>query len=151
MRHGMEPPRKNFWSYERNFKFMLVMGWKWELNSMRYILMSFFNSLMVDRLTVNWLVVDSNPTQGVFFFFGMVITLKQCAFVFLKTPLSNKAIEFRFWGTFRNSLHDSASASFFCWLRSHLLEPAWFRQAYVNLDVSSTYFLSYGYSKDHFC
>lgn len=65
----------------------------------------------------------------------MVITPEQCVFYTNSTKrkdrllqYSKKAIQFRFWGTSRNSLHDGAAAPFFCWLCSHLLEPVWLRR-----------------------
>ena len=61
MRHGTKSRPKNFGSYERNLKFILVMGSR-ELNSLRPNLLLFLNSSMVELSVVNQLVVGLIPT-----------------------------------------------------------------------------------------
>ena len=66
MRHGTEPLRRNYGSYERSFGLILFMGWERELNSRRSNPPLFLSSSVVERSAVNWLVVGSNPTWGDF-------------------------------------------------------------------------------------
>lgn len=70
MRHGTEPLRRSSGSYEGSFGLILVMGWEWELNSMRSNLPLFLSSSVVERSAVNRLVVGSNPIRGDWELFG---------------------------------------------------------------------------------
>lgn len=101
-----------------------------------------FNTIINPNITLcfytNWQCIWSsfvsqkkwNKTGG-----GMVITPEQRVLYTNSTKqkdcllkYSKKAIQLRFWETSRNSLHDGATAPFFCWLRGHLLEPVWLRR-----------------------
>lgn len=65
----MELLWRSFGGYEGNFEFILVMGWEWELNFMRFNFLLFFSSLVVEWLVVNWLVVGLNFIWGDLIYF----------------------------------------------------------------------------------